>query len=129
MFDKFHREGRHTEEIDQDRDYRRVGADGQKEVLGTYSVHITHNLKNLVVERKGKVQSFDFKNPSIRNPVRIQYQKLVPVLDKKGEPKQRDGKPVMEWKNEGLAQYIPPNTFGGAFVGDGQRAILDEMPT
>lgn len=124
-FQKHHSsDGRQVEDCQQDEDYRRVGPDGKKVKLGTYTVHITAGTNNLVIERKGKVAPFNFKNPAIRNQVRIQYQKLVD-----SGRKTKDGKPVHEWKNDGQPQYLPPNTFGGAFVGDGQRAILDEMPT
>jgi hypothetical protein len=56
--------------------------------------------------------------------MRIKYQ----TLEKTGR-KTKDGKEVHEWKDSGQPQYIPPNTFGGAFVGDNQRAILEECPT
>lgn len=115
--------GKDQGEMQQDLDNRRVGPDGKHLPLGTYTVHITAGLRNLVVERKGKISSFDFQNRAIRNQLRIKYQKLVATDRKKG------GQVVHEWVDEGQAQYIPANTFGGAFVGDGQRAILDEMPT
>lgn len=117
-------DGKTVEECQQDEDPRRVGNDGKKLQLGTYTVHVTYGMNNLVIERKGKVTPFNFKNPAIRNQVRIQYQTLV---DSGRQTK--DKKPVHEWKNSGQPQYLPPNTFGGAFVGDGQRAIIDEMPT
>lgn len=107
----------------QDEDLRKLDSDGTHMKLGTYTVYITSGLKNLVIERKGSVKSLDFRNSSLRNQMRIQVQKLVEV--RKG----KDGSPVKEWKNDGQPQYIPPNVFGGAFVGDGQRAIVDEMPT
>jgi hypothetical protein len=116
--------GKVVEECQQDEDPRRVDSNGRKMQLGTYTVHVTAGMNNLVIERKGKVTPFNFKNGSIRNQVRVQYQKLV---DSGRQTK--DKKPVHEWKNDGAAQYLPPNTFGGAFVGDGQRAIVDEMPT
>ncbi len=116
--------GRPVEECAQDEDPRRVGNDGKKLQLGTYTVHVTAGMNNLVIERKGKVTPFNFKNPAVRNQVRIQYQTLVD-----SGRKTKEHKPVHEWKNSGQAQYLPPNTFGGAFVGDGQRAIVDEMPT
>lgn len=123
-FDRYQDEtGRDLGEVQQDRDQRRVGPDGKKLPLGTYTVHVTAGMRNLVVERKGKVKSFDFQNRAIRNQMRVKYQKLVPTERKK------DGQTVHTWVDEGQAQYIPPNTFGGVFVGDGQRAILDEMPT
>lgn len=117
-------DGKIVEDCQQDEDPRRVGSDGKKVQLGTYTVHVTANMNNLVIERKGKVSPFNFKNPSIRNQVRIQYQKLV-----ESGRKTKEGKPVHEWKNDGAAKYIPPNTFDGVFVGDGQRAIVDEIPT
>jgi hypothetical protein len=116
-------DGRLVEECQQDEDSRRVDANGRKAQLGTYTVHVTAGMNNLIIERKGKVAPFNFKNPAIRNQVRVQYQKLVDSGRKLNE------KPVFEWKNDGAPQYLPPNTFGGAFVGDGQRAIVDEMPT
>jgi hypothetical protein len=117
-------DGKVVEECQQDEDARRVDSNGRKLQLGTYTIHVTHGANNLVVERKGKVSSFDFKNNSIRNQVRVQYQKLTD-----SGRKTKDQKPVHEWKNDGAAQYILPNTFAGVFVGDGQRAIVDEMPT
>lgn len=113
-----------TEDCQQDEDARRVDANGRKMQLGTYTVHITAGMNNLVIERKGKVAPFGFKNPAIRNQVRVQHQRLID-----SGRKTKDQKPVHEWKNDGAAKYIPPNTFDGVFVGDGQRAILDEMPT
>lgn len=124
-FDKYQdATGKTYDECPQDEDNRRVGPDGKHVKLGTYTLHLTSNMRNLVVERKGKVVPFNFKNPAIRNQMRVKYQ----TLEKTGR-KTKDGKDVHEWKDSGNAQYIPPNTFGGAYVGDGQRAILDEMPT
>ena len=124
-FDKFQEpNGQVREDCPQDEDMRRVGPDGKKIKLGTYTVHVTAGMRNLVVERKGKVKAVDFKNPAIRNQLRVKYQ----TLEKTGR-KTKDGKEVHEWKDSGTPQYVPPNTFGGAFVGDGQRAIIDEMPT
>lgn len=117
-------DGKAVEECQQDEDPRRVDSNGRKVQLGTYTVHVTAGMNNLVIERKGKVTPFNFKNGAIRNQVRVQYQRLVD-----SGRKTKDSKPVHEWKNDGAAQYLPPNTFGGAFVGDGQRAIIDEMPT
>jgi hypothetical protein len=113
-----------VEECQQDEDPRRIDSNGHKIKLGTYTVHVTANMNNLVIERKGKVSPFNFKNPAIRNQVRLQYQRLVD-----SGRKTKDQKPVHEWKNDGPAKYIAPNTFDGVFVGDGQRAIVDEMPT
>lgn len=116
--------GKTSEEVPQDRDPRRVGADGKHLPLGTYTVHVTANMRNLVVERKGKVTPFNFKNPAVRNQMRIRYQTL-----EKTDRLTKDKKPVHEWKDSGQPQYIPPNTFAGVFVGDNQRAVIDEMPT
>ena len=129
-FSKFQDSNGHTtEEIQQDLDPRRVGADGKKIPIGVYTVHVTYNQHNLVVERKGKVAPFNFKNPAIRNQMRVTYQELKPKL-KDGKPITKDGKPVHVWENApGAPQYIPPNSFAGVFVGDTQRAILEEMPT
>jgi hypothetical protein len=117
-------DGKTTEDCQQDEDPRRVGSDGRKVQLGTYTVHVTAGMNNLVIERKGKVAPFNFKNGAIRNQVRIKYQRLVD-----SGRVTKDKKPIYEWKDDGQPQYLPPNTFGGAFVGDGQRAIVDEMPT
>lgn len=117
-------DGKIVEECQQDEDPRRVDANGRKAQLGTYTVHITAGMNNLVIERKGKVAPYSFKNPAIRNQVRVQHQKLVDT-----GRKTKDSKTVHEWKNDGVAKYVPPNTFDGVFVGDGQRAILDECPT
>lgn len=117
-------DGKIVEECQQDEDPRRVDSNGRKMQLGTYTLHITAGMNNLVIERKGKIVPYSFKNPAIRNQVRVQHQRLV---DSGRQTK--DKKPVHEWKNDGAAKYIPPNTFDGVFVGDGQRAILDEMPT
>jgi hypothetical protein len=116
--------GKIVEDCGQDEDPRRVDSSGRKVQLGTYTVHVTAGMNNLVVERKGKVAPFNFKNGAIRNQVRVQYQKLVD-----SGRKTKDQKPVHEWKNDGAAKYIPPNSFDGVFVGDGQRALVDEMPT
>lgn len=129
-FNKFQDANGHvTEEIQQDLDPRRVGSDGKKLPLGKYTVHVTYNQHNLVIERKGKVVPFNFKNEAIRNQMRIKYQTLVEKIGKDGKPVLKDGKPVHVWEDSGQPQYVPPNTFAGAFVGDKQRAILEEMPT
>lgn len=117
-------EGKPVDEVDQDRDARQVDGAGKKLKLGKYTVHITAGTRNLVVERKGKVKSLDFLNRAIRNQLRIKYQEL------KDTGRKVNGKAIHEWKDSaGPALYIPPNTWGGAFVGDGQRAVIDEMPT
>jgi hypothetical protein len=117
-------DGKTVEECQQDEDPRRVDNNGRKLQLGTYTVHVTAGMNNLVIERKGKVTPFNFKNNAIRNQLRVQYQRLTDT-----GRKTKEQKTVYEWKNDGPAQYVPPNTFSGAFVGDSQRAIVDEMPT
>jgi hypothetical protein len=116
--------GHPTEDVQQDEDLRRVDSMGKKLKLGTYTVHITGGVRNLVVERTGKVKPYNFKNPAVRNQVRVKYQ----TLEKTGR-KTKDGKDVHEWKDSGLPQYFPPNEHMGVFVGGGTRAIVDEMPT
>jgi hypothetical protein len=116
--------GRPTEDVQQDEDLRRVDANGKKVKLGTYTLYVTSGIRNLVIERAGKVASFNFKNSALRNQVRVKYQ----TLEKAGR-KTRDGKDVHEWKDSGQAQYFPPNTDLGVLVGTGQRAVVDEMPT
>jgi hypothetical protein len=118
-------EGKPVDFMDQDRDARLVDGAGKKMKLGTYSPYITAGTKNLVVERKGKVKSLDFLNRAIRNTLRIKYQ----ILKETGR-KTKDGKPIFQWEDSpGQATYVAPNEWGGAFVGDNQRAIIDEMPT
>lgn len=115
--------GHPTEEVQQDEDLRRVDSNGKKQKLGTYTIHITGGVRNLVVERKGKITPYSFKNPAVRNQVRVKYQNLVPT-----GRKTKEGKEVHEWKDANT-QYFPPNEFMGVYVGESQRAILDEMPT
>lgn len=123
-FDKFQfPNGQTTDECQQDEDPRRVGNDGKKLKLGTYTLHVTAGARNLVIERKGKVAAFNFKNTALRNQMRIRYQTLEKT------ERQHKGKDVYEWHDSGMPQYIPPNTPCGVFVGDNQRAIVDEMPT
>jgi hypothetical protein len=117
-------DGKIVEECQQDEDPRRVDSHGRKAQLGTYTLHITAGMNNLVIERKGQIKPYSFKNPAIRNQVRVQHQKLVDT-----GRKTQDKKPVHAWLNDGAAKYVPPNAFDGVFVGDGQRAILDECPT
>jgi hypothetical protein len=116
--------GHPTEDVQQDEDLRRVDSNGKKIKLGTYTVHVTAGVRNLVIERNGKMAAFNFKNPAVRNQMRVKYQ----VLEKTGR-KTKEGKDVHEWKDSGLPQYFPPNSFMGVSVGTGQRAVVDEMPT
>jgi hypothetical protein len=118
-------EGRPCDYVDQDRDLRLVDGAGKKMKLGTYSIYITAGTRNLVVERKGKIKSLDFLNRAIRNQLRIKYQELKPT-----DRSTKDGKPIHQWVDApGQPVYVAPNTWGGAFVGDNQRAIIDELAT
>lgn len=116
--------GHPTEDVQQDEDLRRVDSNGKKMKLGTYTVHVTAGVRNLVIERNGKTAAYSFKNPAVRNQVRVKYQ----VLEKTGR-KTKDGKDVHEWHDSGTPAYFPPNAFMGVSVGTGTRAIVDEMPT
>jgi hypothetical protein len=116
--------GHQVEDVQQDEDARLVGNDGKKLKTGFYTIHITAGIRNLVLERKGKVAPFNFKNPAIRNQVRVKYQ----TLEKTGR-KTATGKDVHEWRDSGLPQYHAPNSFMGVFIGDNTRAVIDEMPT
>jgi hypothetical protein len=107
----------------QDTDSRRIDNHGKPLPLGTYTVHIAANLRNLVIEKKGKVGVVQFRNSAIRNQMKVRMQEFVDT-----GKKTKDGKPIKEWKTV-KQEYLPPNTWGGAFAGDGVRSILDEMPT
>jgi hypothetical protein len=111
-------------DVEQDRDQRRVDRDGKPEKLGTFTVHVVAGLKNMVLEKKGKVEHIQFRNSALRNQMRIRVQSQIETR------KAKDGKtPVMEWKDSGPVQYIPPNSWTGVSIGDGARAIVDELPT
>ena len=94
-------------EIPQDKDRR------TQEPLGVYSVHIAYNLRNLVIERQGKADSVTFRNANVRQTLQVRQE----VLDAN-----------KKWKPNGTSQ-IAPNTWGGVIVGDGNRAIISELPT
>jgi len=128
-FEKHQIDGHTREELDQDRDYRRVGADGKKEPLGYTTVYITHGMKNVVIELKGKPQHYQFRNNALRNQMRMRHQTLKPVMKGDKPAVNKDGKPLLEWQDSGQPAYVPPNTAAGAHIGDGIRIILDEMPT
>jgi hypothetical protein len=107
----------------QDTDTRRLDNHGKPLPLGTYTCHIAANLRNLVVEKKGKVEAIQFRNASLRNQMKIRQQEFVD-----SGKKDKAGKPIKEWKTT-KQEYLPANEWGGVFAGDGTRAILDEMPT
>lgn len=95
-----------------------------KEPTSTYSPTINYGLKNLIVERKGPIVHLQFRNSSVRNQLRIKVQSLTST-GKKGS----DGVEIKKWQDSGPVQYLAPQMWGGVAVGDGVRAILDEMPT
>jgi len=96
------------QDVPQDLDVR------TREPLGIYSVHVAYNLRNLVVERKGKGENVTFRNANVRQVLRIKQEAL-------------DGN--KKWKPAGAPILLDPNTWGGAFVGDGNRAVIEELPT
>ena len=108
----------------QDRDPRRVGNDGKKIPLGTYTVHVTAGMRNLVVERKGKVAPYNFKNGAMRNQMRVKYQELKPT-----DRKTKDGKVVHEWKDSGTGPVHPAQHPVRRVRGRQPARDLDEMPT
>lgn len=105
-------------------DPRRRDHNGAPLQLPHYTAHISYGLKNLVVEKKGAIVTIPFRNSSLRNQIRIKQQAFVEI-----GKKDRAGHQIKEWKDQGAPVYVPANTFSGVSVGDGQRAILDEMPT
>lgn len=109
-------------EVEQDKDERRRDAKGMPELMGTYTAHITAGLRNLVVEKSGKAENIQFRNGSVRNKMKVRYQKLVTIKNEK------TGKDSQKWEDAGT-QFVDANTYGGAFIGDGTRVILDEQPT
>lgn len=111
--------------VEEDRHPRRLDAHGHPEKLGTFQMHITAGTKNLVLTKKGPVTHVDFRNTSLRNQLRIKTQ----VLTDRKVLENGKGAVRKDWVDSGAPVFVPPNTFSGAFVGDGQRAILDEMPT
>jgi hypothetical protein len=107
----------------QDTDPRKVDNKGKPLPLGTYTVHIAANLRNLVVEKKGKIEAIQFRNAALRNQMKIRQQEFVET-----GKKDKNNKPIKDWVTT-KQEYLPANTWGGAYAGDGIRAILDEMPT
>ena len=83
------------------------------EPMGTYSPYIAYNLRNLVIERRGKPENVTFRNANVRQVLKVTQQELG--KDKK-------------WKPNGVTM-IQPNTWGGVHVGEGNRAIVEELPT
>ena len=83
------------------------------EPLPRFTVFVSSGLQNLVVEKKGAPTTVNFRNSSVRNQLRIRQQN-----------KDKSGK----WLN-GPDTYVPANSYCGVYVGDSNRAIVDEMPT
>lgn len=90
--------------------------------LSTYSVTVNFGLKNIVIEKKGSGVNVSFRNSSVRNQLRVKTQELREVK------KDVKGNAVKEWKDTGTS-YLLPSNWGGVYVGDNQRAVVDEMPT
>jgi len=91
--------------------------------LDTYSFSVSFGLKNAVIDRHGKAENVSFRNESVRNVLRIKVQSFDPT-DKRGADKEF----IKAWKDHSTL-FIQPSQWGGAVVGDGLRAILDELPT
>ncbi len=113
---------RKPQEVEQDKDERRRDAQGHPTLLGTYTAHITAGLRNLVVEKTGKAENIAFRNSSVRNKLKVRYQTLT------GEGAEPGKKVKQQWKDSGT-QFVDANSWGGAFIGDTTRVILDEQPT
>jgi hypothetical protein len=109
-------------EVEQDKDERRRDAQGMPTPLGTYTAHVTAGLRNVVVEKTGKAENIAFRNNSVRNKLKVRYQSLITVENEK------TGKTTSKWQDSG-SQFVDANSWGGAFVGDNSRVILDEQPT
>lgn len=91
--------------------------------LKTHSFSLSFGLKNAVVDRHGKAENVAFRNESVRNVLRVKVQSFEPT-DKRGHDKEF----IKVWKDHSTL-FVQPGQWGGAVVGDGLRAILDEMPT
>jgi hypothetical protein len=109
-------------EVEQDKDERRRDAAGQPTLLGTYTAHVTAGLRNVVVEKTGKAENIPFRNGSVRNKLKVRYQTLVEHKNEKTD------KVTHKWQDSGT-QFVDANSWGGAFIGETMRVIMDEMPT
>lgn len=94
-----------------------------QEPLNTYSPTVNFGTKNLVLEKAGKGENINFRNSSVRNQLRLKAQELKPT----GKTT-KEGDVLKSWQDVGTS-YLSPQAWGGVFVGDGQRVIIDEMPT
>jgi hypothetical protein len=104
-------------DIDFDRDPR------TQQPLKTHSFSLSFGLKNAVIDRHGKAENVAFRNESVRNVLRVKILSHEPTAKKAA-----DGDFIRAWKEHSTI-FVPPGQWGGAVVGDGLRAILDEMPT
>lgn len=105
-----------------DVDYKQLDSKGRPRQLDSYEpLYVTAGMRNVVLTKKGPIVHVDFRNSSLRNQLRLKTQVLTEVKGDKGAVKK-------EWKDSSTS-FVAANTFSGAFIGDGQRAILDEMPT
>lgn len=105
------------EDIPQDEDAR------THKPTGVYTVHLAYNLKNVVLERKGPGENVTFRNAGIRNTLRIWQQTFTDT-----GKLSKGGKAIKDWVKQSPS-LLAPNTYGGVFIGDGNRAIVEELPT
>jgi hypothetical protein len=92
--------------------------------LDTSTVYVSYGLKNLVIDRKGVPAGVDLFNSSLRNSLKVQIETLTEVKTKGDEKKVQK-----EWVPSGPPAFIAPMATSGVIVGDGVRAILNEVPT
>jgi hypothetical protein len=116
-------EWRFADEIERDKDERRRDNNGHPLLLPRYTFHVSYGLKNAVIEKKGKIETLSFRNSALRNQLRIKVEALTDT----GRKDKKDA-PIKEWRPQ-QTQYVPANTWTGVAVGEGLRAIVDEMPT
>lgn len=83
-----------------------------REPTNHYTTYVGAHLKNLVLEKSGSASNLMFRNSSIRNQLRLRAQR------------KHKGKWITERDS-----YLDPNTYGGVYIGDGLRTIVDEVPT
>jgi len=117
-------EWRFDEEVPRDTDPRKRDANGAPLILPSYTFYVAYGLKNVVIEKKGKAENLTFRNSSLRNQLRIKIQALTET-----GKKDKTGVALKEWRDQQSPQYIPANQWTGVCVGDGLRAIVDEMAT
>lgn len=116
-------EWRFEGEVPRDTDPRKRDQNGAPMILNTLTFYVSYGLRNCVVEKKGKPDNLTFRNASLRNQLRLRQQTFVD-----SGRKNKADEPIKVWKDESVS-YLPANTWGGIFIGDGVRAIIDEMAT